>query len=1065
VPNDDINLRLKVTTEGVQQIAAVQQQILAMNERALKMQTEQAAVSTKQAAAIGQIAGQFANAERAAQKLEHAYTGVGETLVKLPGLMEAVRFAQEGITKGAELFGDVISAGADMEAWKASFGVLLGGSDEAVAHLAYLKEFAKTSSFDLPNVIEASKLLEALNLNTKEYIGTLSNVAAFLHRPLNEAVLAISQARVGELQNLKSFGVDIQAIAAKAGVDLMEGGRRSASDSKKIAAEVMEFWKQKFGEDDELIAKTTSGRFSALRDEVFQLLLKISESGVGDLVRGELEKILSKIAELEKNGTLERWAKSVSGAMETFVHAAETGFNAALTLAENLDKLRAPIGFLIGSVGFLKLTGLVLAGVEAFGLWSEAAVAAGTSATVASFGVSKLSGAIMGLGGPIGIAIGLLGGIAVAAIFDDAHDQVEALKKSYGELDEELSKAAGPAAMRDATRATQDMRKELEAIGAIVPVELISDSELLRIDDATARMRGLTAEVARARSGGFNREAPIAPPVAAVRDARSQLGQTYGFHLGDTFADLATRGQAFAAPAKAAKATPPEVDPELAKAAKKAFDDAVKRAQDYVTLELSTGQKLAAAAADSIERRLGIEAHGAAERLKLLDKIEHDAVAKSIALGEAFARADQEIEDRRRSQVLAAASAPGATAAQIAQVQKVANEKAKIERQALDQSLQDGTFLLAFQRKLGDQRVVLEKQVADDVAEVNKKAAEDRNELAVEVLKFQLQTVKVGSDAWLKLLDDLAVATLKVKSEQDNLNEALGKFAQLGIDARKGRELLGRGISPENVADVGRATDTTGKEAADLSVAAQANASLDATIQNTQFATDSMRATWAAFFHDVGAGWDQAAQAALVASSGMAAAGTAAYNTLVAATTKWFKYHQGTHGLALQIVKSAAKEGAAASIEALAAVMRTEGAQEAAAAIRSVAKAIEFPLQAGQYLAAAGKHALAAAAYGVGAAVAQGGANALRAQNEEEQAGTPAAAEASGGSSQSTSTRLRTVAGNAPITQNFNVTIGFFGGLNLFGPEAAIALAREMRPVLQQMLNDRELVVPTSSGG
>lgn len=1026
---DDILLRLRIQTAGIETLAGVQTQILALQQRSVQMQTQQAAATQREAAAMGQLAGQFGNVEKATSSLEREYTGLNGALVKIPGAFQLIETASRAATLAIDAGRGVLEAGADMEKWQAAFEVLLGGADNARAHIAKLTEFAAKTPFELPQVIEASKLLESLNLETDKYLGTLGNVASFLDRDLKDAVLAVGNAQRGEFENLKTFGVDISVIMQRAGVSLNSSAKRTTEENHRIVDELIKYWDEKFGGGMERISATTSGRLSNMSDAWFQFKAKIAASGVGDVFRDQLQRMLNKLEELEKDGTLEKWAHSVSDAMTTGLHALEAAGKAVDFVVTNFNKFKAPIGFLVGAAGLPFVSALMLE-------WTAQIAALGITSLAAAGEVSVLSVAVGALGGPLGIAIALVGGLITAMVFDDAGAQVDELRKHYEDLDETLARTA-----RNAD------------------------------------------EVHRATTQAPTRETPFAAPVAAVAGARSLLSETYGARPGEPFSAIANRGRAVAAvtPAAASKpTTTPPVDPEKAR---KAFEDAVKRAQDYVKLEQDTASKLAGVAAESIQNRLNLEAAGGADRLEMLDRLGHDTLEKAVALAKAREQAERAIEERRTS-VVRAAESSGASSGVIAEVQKQADARAAIERRALEQSVADGSFLLEFDRQIATKRTALVQASAEAAVEAQRKATEERVALSLEALRFEAQVtgrtgqeiaaaivgqmlaVREGSQEWLRLNDELAAALKLTAENQDDLNVSLAKFAVLGVDAARAAALLKKGIAPEDVQRVGDLSGTKGADAADLTEAAKANADFDALTMNTEATVEHLRATWAVLFHDLGAGWDEAARSATVATAGMAAAAGAAYKTMEAAALKWFKHHQGTHALALTIAKNAAKEGAAAAIDALGQIMKVEGEKEGAAAIADIAKAIEMPWDAGRYIAAAGKHLLAAAAYGAGAAIASAGAASIREDNANDAAGANAAAGDPGAVERGAqTTRLRTVAGNAPITQNFNVSISFFGGLNLFGNEAAVELARLMRPVLQQMLNDRELTVPTGNGG
>ena len=227
------------------------------------------------------------------------------------------------VRSGLQQVQDTIKIGIDFEKWEVAFSRLLGGAQAARKQLEFLKQFAAETPFTLPDVINASKLLEALDLDTRKYLETLGDVSSFLDRDLKDAVIALGAAARGEFENLKSFGVNIQEIAIRAGVDLNRGGRRTLEDQKKIVNALIEFWQERFGGGMAEIAKTTGGRFTNMLDAFIQFKLAIFESGIGAQLKLELGKILDQIKKFNEDGTLKAIAKDISEILEKLLRVSK----------------------------------------------------------------------------------------------------------------------------------------------------------------------------------------------------------------------------------------------------------------------------------------------------------------------------------------------------------------------------------------------------------------------------------------------------------------------------------------------------------------------------------------------------------------------------------------------------------------------------------------------------------------------------------------------------------------------------------------------------------------------
>ena len=80
---------------------------------------------------------------------------------------------------------------------------VLKSQAKAKEYMEWIKEFAATTPFEIPGLVEAATRLEACGLNAKRYMRTLGDTAAAMGKPITAAVEMIADASQGELERLK----------------------------------------------------------------------------------------------------------------------------------------------------------------------------------------------------------------------------------------------------------------------------------------------------------------------------------------------------------------------------------------------------------------------------------------------------------------------------------------------------------------------------------------------------------------------------------------------------------------------------------------------------------------------------------------------------------------------------------------------------------------------------------------------------------------------------------------------------------------------------------------------
>ncbi|ERS12529.1 hypothetical protein Q673_02625 [Marinobacter sp. EN3] len=220
-----------------------------------------------------------------------------------------------------------------------------------------------------------------------------------------------------EILQLIERGVPVWELLAEATgknvTELQEMSSAGELGRETIAALVQEIGKASEGAAADSMGRL-SGLVSNLRDQWDQFLNRVAEAGALEYAKQQLQSLLDTITELRQNGTLERWAQSISNAMVSIGQAIKGTVGA---IVEYKDQL-----LLLGKA-FVALK--VAGAVKAIGAWTVALrasraemMAASAQAVATAKGFSALGRTMLALAKPIPITLAIIGFEAATAAMD-----------------------------------------------------------------------------------------------------------------------------------------------------------------------------------------------------------------------------------------------------------------------------------------------------------------------------------------------------------------------------------------------------------------------------------------------------------------------------------------------------------------------------------------------------------------------------------------------------------------------------------------------------------------------
>jgi tape measure domain-containing protein len=216
-------------------------------------------------------------------------TGAGSTLLKFTGIAGVVSAAIGAISA----IGEGFKLAANLEKTQIQFAALIGDSEKAKGAIADLTEFAKSTPFELPALIDTSRQLLAFGVSNEKLlpsIKAIGDVAAGVGQPLEEITAIFGRvAEEGTLsdRSLRQF--------AKAGIPVVDELAKQFGVNKSQIKGMAEAGQIGFGNLQQAFASMTgpAGKFSGQMEKQAG-----SIGGLWTRLSGTIEDQLGNLAKI-----------------------------------------------------------------------------------------------------------------------------------------------------------------------------------------------------------------------------------------------------------------------------------------------------------------------------------------------------------------------------------------------------------------------------------------------------------------------------------------------------------------------------------------------------------------------------------------------------------------------------------------------------------------------------------------------------------------------------------------------------------------------------------------------
>lgn len=225
-----------------------------------------------------------------------------------------------------------IEGAGNIEQYRNTLETVLKDSDMARKKLAWASRFANKTPFETEEVVGGMTKLQSygiegdriLKTTNRTYLEMIGDMASGMGKSFDQAIEAVADARTGELERLKEFGITKNMIAEfgkSKGLEIFNS-KGQINDLELFNKTLFEMMDSRFGGAMEKQAKTFKGGLSTISGAAKSALSTLAGvNEFGDIVENSPFQILrdkviipfaNTLVRLQEDGTFTKWAENIS---------------------------------------------------------------------------------------------------------------------------------------------------------------------------------------------------------------------------------------------------------------------------------------------------------------------------------------------------------------------------------------------------------------------------------------------------------------------------------------------------------------------------------------------------------------------------------------------------------------------------------------------------------------------------------------------------------------------------------------------------------------------------------
>lgn len=228
----------------------------------------------------------------------------------------------------------------DMEGYRMQLETATKSTEKAAERMASAVKFANSTPFETGEVVEATATLEAMGVSSEKWLKDIADMAGGTNKGMLQATEAMIDARKGEYERLKQFGIDKEMLMAEAtkkyGKNIVFNKKGQVKDQLKMEEILQKTMQEKFKGGAEKQAKTMKGLWSTVTGVTKSALSSIvgitsegtiKQGSLFDMLKGHIETVVAVLNKWQEDGTIQRIGEQVTSAVGKMIEFFSSLFN------------------------------------------------------------------------------------------------------------------------------------------------------------------------------------------------------------------------------------------------------------------------------------------------------------------------------------------------------------------------------------------------------------------------------------------------------------------------------------------------------------------------------------------------------------------------------------------------------------------------------------------------------------------------------------------------------------------------------------------------------------------
>ena len=351
---EQLSLSFKVIGNGLESMKKIDVQLSTLKNKLSTFQSKLSNFRNKIGSIFNQIknkitssmSGAFSRINNGLNSVRRGFKRFGNYAVqqferskqKANGLMGVFKKLLGMIAAGITIKASIDGA-SSMEQFRNTLETVLKDPDKARKKLAWANRFANKTPFESQEVVEGMTKLQSygiegdriLKTTNRTYLEMIGDMASGMGKSFDQAIEAVADARTGELERLKEFGITknmIDDFGKSQGIEIFNN-KGQIKDMELFNKTLFEMMNSRFGGAMEKQAKTFKGGLSTISGAFKSGLATLAGvNEFGDIVENSPFQILKDkviipfselLVKLQEDGTFTKWAENLASVFQELI--------------------------------------------------------------------------------------------------------------------------------------------------------------------------------------------------------------------------------------------------------------------------------------------------------------------------------------------------------------------------------------------------------------------------------------------------------------------------------------------------------------------------------------------------------------------------------------------------------------------------------------------------------------------------------------------------------------------------------------------------------------------------